>query len=1013
MRGGTNGAWLSAWTATVCALAVACAGCKGSANDEGGRPRTGSTRIALTVAGAAAADTARVAVSAVSGEGPDFPGIPVELNRTGTQWNAKTPEIPEGLGRRLDAVAYDASGAQLFAGSVGVDVDGGAIGMASISLVGKGAPAGDRLPIIDGLSASRYWVSPGEAMSVRVTAHDDRGEALKFRWGGTCGTFSQADGPWTRWTAPPSATTCQLSITATNSRGVTAAAFLTVPVTEVGDSQVATSINSSPVINSLSGRVVLGAPMTGELEVGAVDPDGDPLTFQWSSNCASLIFVTGAPYRPSAPHIANPDRSTACTVTVTVTDGRGGQTTGVLALPPNKDVTGPCAGLPEGAACDDASKCTTGDVCRSGACAGTPKSCATGQACDPADGVCKGGTTDRCAGLTCSAKDQCHIAGACDPATGLCSNPINPDGSSCSDGNGCTGNDVCGAGICIPGPRVSCPGGEACDPVDGACRPGLDLCAGKICGALDSCHEGGTCDPATGNCSQPISANGKPCSDGFACTQVDTCQAGVCTGGSPVVCQAPAVCREPDGTCQSQGSGNPVPLLAVEEGASLGLSRGLAIDAQGYVYQGGNIFQPGFDFGTGLVTSAGGSDIFVVKLDRSTGRATPSTWARSFGDATSDQSLQAVAVSSGQVGIIGQFQGLLDLGSGASLTNPNRSIDFVAGLTIASGSGLWIRGVDLNNTAGTVAGRLNAIASTPGHTRFAVCGYVAGKVATSIVNDPAAAAGGGLDIVVTSFDAATGDLIWGKQFGGTGDQTCTAIAFDDGGDVVITGNNSDKLSFGTINLAGPATGAGEAFAYVAKLKGSDGSVLAAASFGSTTYTRAIPRAIVADASGNSVIAGQFSGDLVVGATTITAKGTGFDAFVAKVASSLVPVWATRLGGTVQDDARAVAVDSAGNAYVTGVFAGTADGAASLTSAGGNDAFLLRLDPASGAATFSSAYGDPLAQEGVAIVTGRLAGGPEKDAIWMTGSFSSSIAFAPLPALTCPVAESRKFLVKMQ
>ena len=65
----------------------------------------------------------------------------------------------------------------------------------------------------------------------------------------------------------------------------------------------------------------------------------------------------------------------------------------------------------------------------------------------------------------------------------------------------------------------------------------------------------GVCDPSTGVCSTPALADGTACNDGNACTQVDTCQAGVCVGHNPVVC-APSdqchvagVCNVGTGVC--------------------------------------------------------------------------------------------------------------------------------------------------------------------------------------------------------------------------------------------------------------------------------------------------------------------------------------------------------------------------------------------------------------------------------------------------------------------------------
>jgi hypothetical protein len=117
--------------------------------------------------------------------------------------------------------------------------------------------------------------------------------------------------------------------------------------------------------------------------------------------------------------------------------------------------------------------------------------------------------------------------------------------------------------------------------------------------------------------------------------------------------------------------------------------------------------------------------------------------------------------------------------------------------------------------------------------------------------------------------------------------------------------------------------------------------------------------VAADAAGNSYLAGYFSGtaDFDPGPSTypLTARG-GTDAYVAKYApnpdGTLRLVWARRLGGdatvsrSVDDDwAHAVAVDGGGNVLVAGRFNGTGDfGGVTLTSAGGQDAFVAKLDP---------------------------------------------------------------------
>jgi len=100
-----------------------------------------------------------------------------------------------------------------------------------------------------------------------------------------------------------------------------------------------------------------------------------------------------------------------------------------------------------------------------------------------------------------------------------------PDATPCDDGNACTQNDTCQAGVCT-----------GANPV--------------TCATPDQCHIAGACNPSTGACSNPAKPDATPCDDGNACTQTDSCQAGICTGANPVTCTASDQCHDP-GTCNT------------------------------------------------------------------------------------------------------------------------------------------------------------------------------------------------------------------------------------------------------------------------------------------------------------------------------------------------------------------------------------------------------------------------------------------------------------------------------
>jgi hypothetical protein len=94
---------------------------------------------------------------------------------------------------------------------------------------------------------------------------------------------------------------------------------------------------------------------------------------------------------------------------------------------------------------------------------------------------------------------------------------------------------------------IACNDADACTQSD-SCVAGV--CTGSnpiVCGASDDCHVG-VCAPATGLCSQVAKSDGASCDDGDGCTSADTCQLGACTPGAPVTCAAPSQCQLP-GTC--------------------------------------------------------------------------------------------------------------------------------------------------------------------------------------------------------------------------------------------------------------------------------------------------------------------------------------------------------------------------------------------------------------------------------------------------------------------------------
>ena len=135
------------------------------------------------------------------------------------------------------------------------------------------------------------------------------------------------------------------------------------------------------------------------------------------------------------------------------------------------------------------------------------------------------------------------------------------------------------------------------------------------------------------------------------------------------------------------------------------------------------------------------------------------------------------------------------------------------------------------------------------------------------------------------------------------------------GGVWITGIFAGIATFGSHTL----TASGNYDIFVAKL-GPNGNWLWAVKAGGIDYDYGY--SIAVDGAGNAYVTGEFRYTSTFGSHTLTASGYS-DLFVAKLNPSGTWLWAVRAGGGSYDEGYGIAVDGAGNAWVTGCFTGTA------------------------------------------------------------------------------------------
>lgn len=144
-----------------------------------------------------------------------------------------------------------------------------------------------------------------------------------------------------------------------------------------------------------------------------------------------------------------------------------------------------------------------------------------------------------------------------------------------------------------------------------------------------------------------------------------------------------------------------------------------------------------------------------------------------------------------------------------------------------------------------------------------------------------------------------------------------------------------------------------------------------------------------DGAGNYVATGYFQGTVNFGGSPLTSAG-GNDIFVAKFDAAGNHVWSNRFGFGGHQDAYRVALDGAGNVFVTGTFADTLIfGADALVSAGANDIFVAKLGPA-GAPLWAKSFGDANEQVGYGLDTDGAGN------VLVTGYFNGTVDFGGGP-----------------
>ena len=352
---------------------------------------------------------------------------------------------------------------------------------------------------------------------------------------------------------------------------------------------------------------------------------------------------------------------------------------------------------------------------------------------------------------------------------------------------------------------------------------------------------------------------------------------------------------------------------------------GSSVEADGTMYVTGG-YDTSATFGSTTLTSAGGQDVYVAKIDK----AGNFLWAASAGGTGGESGASIAVLSDGSAVVAGEFSGGVDFGT-HHLTSAGGTDAFVARID-SDGTWLWARSA--GSASSTEKG--NAVAAAGDGAVLA--GYYHGSFNLAGTALPYS----GTDVIgyVAKIDA-DGTWQWAAPMDSTVQTQPMAVVVAADGSIFVDGAYRGTATFGAQQITSVADGTFDAF--VAKISG-DGDWEWAATTATSTAgisgwtwgTQAWGIDVAAD--GSPVIAGSVVGTTAFDAHSLTAanesSGTS-DAFVAQLDPATGAwTWATSVGGVSDDWSAGVAARSDGSLAVM-TWLGTAQsiGSTPITATG--------------------------------------------------------------------------------
>ena len=395
-------------------------------------------------------------------------------------------------------------------------------------------------------------------------------------------------------------------------------------------------------------------------------------------------------------------------------------------------------------------------------------------------------------------------------------------------------------------------------------------------------------------------------------------------------------------------------------GSSYDNGTAVAVDASGSPVLGGHFSSPTLTTGGVTLTNAAATvsttsyDIFLVKYD---GQGTQQWAQRAGGSGPQDRCNGLVAAPGGSL----YLAGILDM-AGGTVGGTNFGTTTGTGALLAAfaatGAGQWARREGGGST-------FFSLALDPGNN-LVVAGGMSGSL---VMGSQTLTSAGGIDMLTARY-AAAGVIIGAGRAGGNGNDYAYATCSDPSNGQTVVGYTTSS----NINLGGGFTNFTNASQDAVLIRYAASGTVAFArrisSYGGNEY----PNGTAVDAQGNTYVTGSFVNNIRLGSLLLTTgvSSARRDGFVVKYSPTGAVLWTRQLSNV---SGSSLGLDAADNLYVAGNFTGSLTvGNSTLNSAGGSldsDVFLVKYDPQGTALWARSAGGTN--NEGIAAIAVNTAG----------------------------------------